>query len=77
MNTYELKFMTSWRKISYKCYYFASLLQVVFFPSSPEVSQEIYTIVCDNCQVNDVTVTGLFLRLSRDHVSNTADTQLM
>ncbi|NWH63557.1 DLEC1 protein, partial [Geococcyx californianus] len=37
----------------------STTVEVVFFPSSPEVSQQIYTIVCDNCQVNDVTVTGL------------------
>ncbi|XP_069715340.1 deleted in lung and esophageal cancer protein 1 [Phaenicophaeus curvirostris] len=34
-------------------------VEVVFFPSSPGASQQTYTIVCDNCQVNDVTVTGL------------------
>ncbi|XP_071661469.1 deleted in lung and esophageal cancer protein 1 isoform X1 [Patagioenas fasciata] len=34
-------------------------VEVVFFPSTPEFSQQIYTIVCDNCQVNDVTVTGV------------------
>ncbi|NWU64760.1 DLEC1 protein, partial [Pterocles burchelli] len=34
-------------------------VEVVFFPSVPEVSQQTYTIVCDNCQVNDVTVTGV------------------
>ncbi|NXW83647.1 DLEC1 protein, partial [Alopecoenas beccarii] len=34
-------------------------VEVVFFPSTPEVSQQTYTIVCDNCQVNDVTVTGV------------------
>eukprot|EP00076_Gallus_gallus_P007092 XP_003640722.2 deleted in lung and esophageal cancer protein 1 [Gallus gallus] len=34
-------------------------VKVVFFPSLPEVSQQTYTIVCDNCQVNDVTVTGV------------------
>ncbi|KFZ50995.1 Deleted in lung and esophageal cancer protein 1, partial [Antrostomus carolinensis] len=33
-------------------------VEVLFFPSCPEVSQQTYTIVCDNCQVNDVTVTG-------------------
>ncbi|NXJ82494.1 DLEC1 protein, partial [Trogon melanurus] len=33
-------------------------LKVVFFPSFPEVSQQTYAVVCDNCQVNDVTVTG-------------------
>ncbi|NXX91171.1 DLEC1 protein, partial [Centropus bengalensis] len=37
----------------------STTIEVVFFPLSPEVSQQTYTIVCDNCQVNDVTVTGL------------------
>uniref|UniRef100_A0A8C8SS49 Deleted in lung and esophageal cancer protein 1 Ig-like domain-containing protein n=1 Tax=Pelusios castaneus TaxID=367368 RepID=A0A8C8SS49_9SAUR len=34
------------------------LLEVAFSPSSPENLKQIYTIVCDNCQVNDITVTG-------------------
>ncbi|KAM6117322.1 LOW QUALITY PROTEIN: deleted in lung and esophageal cancer protein 1-like [Pterocles gutturalis] len=34
-------------------------VEVMFFPSVPEMSQQTYTIVCDNCQVNDVTVTGV------------------
>ncbi|NXY45957.1 DLEC1 protein, partial [Ceuthmochares aereus] len=46
-------------KFSYRQCYFTSVFQVVFFPSSPEASQQTYTIVCDNCQVKDVTVTGL------------------
>nr|XP_013810630.1 PREDICTED: deleted in lung and esophageal cancer protein 1 [Apteryx mantelli mantelli] len=37
----------------------STTIEVVFFPSFPEVSQQTYTIVCDNCQVNDVTVTGV------------------
>ncbi|XP_074938338.1 deleted in lung and esophageal cancer protein 1 [Phalacrocorax aristotelis] len=37
----------------------STTVEVAFFPSSPEVSQQTYTIVCDNCQVNDVTVTGV------------------
>ncbi|NXA35795.1 DLEC1 protein, partial [Eudromia elegans] len=37
----------------------STTIEVMFFPSSPEASQQIYTIVCDNCQVNDVTVTGI------------------
>ncbi|NWI98515.1 DLEC1 protein, partial [Crypturellus undulatus] len=37
----------------------STTIEVMFFPSSPEASQQIYTIVCDNCQVNDVTVTGM------------------
>ncbi|XP_009941410.2 deleted in lung and esophageal cancer protein 1 [Opisthocomus hoazin] len=37
----------------------STTVEVVFFPSSPDVSQQTYTTVCDNCQVNDVTVTGV------------------
>ncbi|XP_062426838.1 deleted in lung and esophageal cancer protein 1 [Rhea pennata] len=37
----------------------STTIEVVFFPSFPEVSQKTYSIVCDNCQVNDVTVTGV------------------
>ncbi|NXA30447.1 DLEC1 protein, partial [Ibidorhyncha struthersii] len=37
----------------------STTVEVVFFPSFPEVSEQTYTIVCDNCQVNDVTVTGI------------------
>ncbi|NXV12098.1 DLEC1 protein, partial [Cepphus grylle] len=37
----------------------STTVEVVFFPSFPEASQQTYTIVCDNCQVNDVTVTGV------------------
>ncbi|XP_067386498.1 deleted in lung and esophageal cancer protein 1-like [Emydura macquarii macquarii] len=36
----------------------ATLLEVMFSPSSPENLKQIYTIVCDNCQINDITVTG-------------------
>ncbi|NXF86071.1 DLEC1 protein, partial [Eubucco bourcierii] len=34
-------------------------VEVAFFPSFPEVSQQTYTIFCDNCEVKDVTVTGV------------------
>ncbi|XP_040446900.1 deleted in lung and esophageal cancer protein 1 [Falco naumanni] len=37
----------------------STTVQVVFFPSFPEVSQQTYTIVSDNCQVKDVTVSGV------------------
>ncbi|NXW63879.1 DLEC1 protein, partial [Eurystomus gularis] len=37
----------------------STTVEVAFFPSSPEVSQQTYTIVCDNCPADDVTVTGL------------------
>ncbi|NXE90540.1 DLEC1 protein, partial [Menura novaehollandiae] len=34
-------------------------VEVVFFPSLPEASQQAFTILCDNCPVNYVTVTGV------------------
>ncbi|NXN13017.1 DLEC1 protein, partial [Indicator maculatus] len=37
----------------------STAVEVVFFPSFPEVSQQRYTLFCDSCQVNDVTVTGV------------------
>ncbi|NXG51454.1 DLEC1 protein, partial [Psilopogon haemacephalus] len=37
----------------------STTVEVAFFPFFPGVSQQIYTIFCDNCEVKDVTVTGL------------------
>ncbi|NWT98482.1 DLEC1 protein, partial [Urocynchramus pylzowi] len=34
-------------------------VEVVFFPSLPEASQQTFTILCDNYPINYVTVTGL------------------
>ncbi|XP_039609639.1 deleted in lung and esophageal cancer protein 1 isoform X1 [Polypterus senegalus] len=36
----------------------ATLLEVAFLPPSPEAFSEVFTIVCDNCQVKEITVTG-------------------
>lgn len=66
MNIYKLKFITSYREISYRHCCFTPLFQVVFFPSFLGVSQQTYTIFCDNYEVKDVTVTGLFLTTFRD-----------
>ncbi|XP_053323585.1 deleted in lung and esophageal cancer protein 1 [Spea bombifrons] len=33
-------------------------IEVVFFPSSPEKYNHVFTVVCDNCQVKDITLTG-------------------
>ncbi|XP_062982585.1 deleted in lung and esophageal cancer protein 1 [Elgaria multicarinata webbii] len=35
------------------------LIEVVFVPIFPEVLSVTYIIVCDNCQINEITVTGL------------------
>ncbi|NXP79038.1 DLEC1 protein, partial [Ramphastos sulfuratus] len=37
----------------------STTVEVAFFPSFPEVSQQTYTIFCDNYEVKDVTVTGV------------------
>ncbi|XP_050174135.1 deleted in lung and esophageal cancer protein 1 [Myiozetetes cayanensis] len=37
----------------------SATVEVLFFPSLPEPSEQTYTLLCDNCPVNDVTVTGV------------------
>ncbi|KAM4705192.1 deleted in lung and esophageal cancer protein 1 [Rhinophrynus dorsalis] len=36
----------------------AITIEVVFFPTSSETYNQVFTIVCDNCQVQDITLTG-------------------
>nr|DBA25051.1 TPA: hypothetical protein GDO54_012624 [Pyxicephalus adspersus] len=35
-----------------------TVIEVVFFPTSAETYSQVFTIVCDNCQVKDLTLTG-------------------
>ncbi|XP_044150166.1 deleted in lung and esophageal cancer protein 1 isoform X2 [Bufo gargarizans] len=35
-----------------------TIIEVIFFPLSPETYSQVFTIVCDNCQVKDITVTA-------------------
>ncbi|XP_053265484.1 deleted in lung and esophageal cancer protein 1 isoform X3 [Podarcis raffonei] len=37
----------------------STLIEVVFMPTVPEVVSVKYILICDNCQTNDLTVTGL------------------
>nr|XP_028605453.1 deleted in lung and esophageal cancer protein 1 isoform X1 [Podarcis muralis] len=37
----------------------STLIEVVFMPTVPEVVSVKYILICDNCQINDLTVTGL------------------
>ncbi|NWI87030.1 DLEC1 protein, partial [Pitta sordida] len=37
----------------------SATVEVVFFPSLPEASQQTFTLLCDNYPVKDVTVTGV------------------
>ncbi|KAM8967173.1 deleted in lung and esophageal cancer protein 1 [Pelodytes ibericus] len=34
------------------------VIEVAFFPASDKTYEQVFTIVCDNCQVKDFTVTG-------------------
>lgn len=33
-------------------------LQVFFFPTAAERSRQVFTFVCDNCQVKDISIEG-------------------
>ncbi|KAM3927972.1 deleted in lung and esophageal cancer protein 1 [Leptodactylus fuscus] len=35
-----------------------TIIEVVFFPLASETYSQVFTIVCDNCQVKDITLTG-------------------
>ncbi|KAH0627637.1 hypothetical protein JD844_003651 [Phrynosoma platyrhinos] len=37
----------------------STVIEVAFLPILPEVVSVTYLIVCDNCQINEITVTGL------------------
>ncbi|XP_044196282.1 deleted in lung and esophageal cancer protein 1 [Thunnus albacares] len=36
----------------------ATVVEVVFFPTTAERSCQVFTVVCDNCQVKDISVEG-------------------
>ncbi|XP_047468119.1 deleted in lung and esophageal cancer protein 1 isoform X2 [Mugil cephalus] len=36
----------------------ATVVEVVFFPTTAEKSCQVFTVVCDNCQVKDVSIKG-------------------
>ncbi|KAG7224920.1 hypothetical protein INR49_014836 [Caranx melampygus] len=36
----------------------ATVVEVVFFPSTAQRSCQVFTIVCDNCQVKDISIEG-------------------
>uniref|UniRef100_A0A673CFH2 DLEC1 cilia and flagella associated protein n=1 Tax=Sphaeramia orbicularis TaxID=375764 RepID=A0A673CFH2_9TELE len=37
----------------------ATVVEVVFFPTRAEKSCQVFTVVCDNCQVKDISVEGV------------------
>ncbi|XP_070709445.1 deleted in lung and esophageal cancer protein 1 [Pempheris klunzingeri] len=36
----------------------ATVVEVVFFPTAAEKSCQVFTVVCDNCQVKDISIEG-------------------
>ncbi|KAL7374309.1 hypothetical protein ABVT39_026064 [Epinephelus coioides] len=36
----------------------ATVVEVVFFPTTAEKSCQVFTVVCDNCQVKDISIEG-------------------
>ncbi|KAE8279845.1 Deleted in lung and esophageal cancer protein 1 Deleted in lung cancer protein 1 [Larimichthys crocea] len=36
----------------------ATVVEVVFFPTTAEKSCQVFTVVCDNCQVKDISIQG-------------------
>uniref|UniRef100_A0A669CMZ0 DLEC1 cilia and flagella associated protein n=1 Tax=Oreochromis niloticus TaxID=8128 RepID=A0A669CMZ0_ORENI len=36
----------------------ATVVEVVFFPTTTEKSCQVFTVVCDNCQVKDISIEG-------------------
>ncbi|XP_056375657.1 deleted in lung and esophageal cancer protein 1 isoform X2 [Hyla sarda] len=50
-----------------------TIIEVVFFPSSSETYSQVFAIVCDNCQVKDITLTGYGQLLGLQLVSVSED----
>ncbi|XP_042366373.1 deleted in lung and esophageal cancer protein 1 [Plectropomus leopardus] len=36
----------------------ATVVEVVFFPTTADKSRQVFTVVCDNCQVKDISIEG-------------------
>ncbi|XP_063777866.1 deleted in lung and esophageal cancer protein 1 isoform X2 [Pseudophryne corroboree] len=51
-----------------------TIIEVVFFPTSPETYSQVFTIACDNCQVKDITLTGYGQLLGLELISVSEDT---
>ncbi|XP_069814928.1 deleted in lung and esophageal cancer protein 1 isoform X2 [Dendropsophus ebraccatus] len=50
-----------------------TIIEVVFFPLYPETYSQVFTIVCDNCQVKEITLTGYGQLLGLQLVSLSED----
>lgn len=51
-----LIFMKIWYTVTHV--WICPTVQVVFFPTTAESSAQDFTIVCDNCQVRNITLQG-------------------
>uniref|UniRef100_A0A3P8TID1 Deleted in lung and esophageal cancer protein 1 Ig-like domain-containing protein n=1 Tax=Amphiprion percula TaxID=161767 RepID=A0A3P8TID1_AMPPE len=46
-----------------------TVMEVVFFPTTEEKSCQVFTVVCDNCQVKDISIEGKLIALELLSVS--------
>ncbi|KAJ8375005.1 hypothetical protein SKAU_G00055850 [Synaphobranchus kaupii] len=49
----------------------ATVVEVAFFPRTPESCSEAFTVVCDNCQVKDIVIQGTGQLITLELVSKT------
>ncbi|XP_036377314.1 deleted in lung and esophageal cancer protein 1 [Megalops cyprinoides] len=49
----------------------ATMVEVAFFPTAPGSCSQVFTIVCDNCQVKDITIQGTGQLIALELVSVT------
>ncbi|XP_039983101.1 deleted in lung and esophageal cancer protein 1 [Xiphias gladius] len=54
----------------------ATVVEVVFFPTTAEKSCKIFTVVCDNCQVKDISIEGEGQLLALELLSLSGDKEL-
>ncbi|XP_078137059.1 deleted in lung and esophageal cancer protein 1 isoform X3 [Sander vitreus] len=53
----------------------ATIVEVVFFPTTAEQSCQMFTVVCDNCQVKDISIEGLGQLIALELVSVSGKTE--
>uniref|UniRef100_A0A8C9YRN9 DLEC1 cilia and flagella associated protein n=1 Tax=Sander lucioperca TaxID=283035 RepID=A0A8C9YRN9_SANLU len=53
----------------------ATVVEVVFFPTTAEKSCQMFSVVCDNCQVKDISIEGLGQLIALELVSVSGKTE--
>ncbi|XP_039645855.1 deleted in lung and esophageal cancer protein 1 isoform X1 [Perca fluviatilis] len=53
----------------------ATVVEVVFFPTTAEKSCQMFTVVCDNCQVKDISIEGMGQLIALELVSVSGKTE--